>query len=516
MMRKVPASLALATVLFSPLRVLASTPDASIDEALDQDLTPVSPSDGALFVPALTSPEVEPLLVVLHAGERVASGTTGQRIALPPGRYTVDIATELEGVHAQSEVVVRRGQTTTVEPFFGAVRVAAVDLDGAGVSTDFVVASARDRAVVARGHIDPKGKAPQPTFLLPPGEYVVVAGSSPTATSNAFAVSVARGAVVRYRLVLDGDRVVRSEFGDSPKVASDGSGSPWRVRWLVGASGSATRATNTLSTVQGDSILLDLFSRFEGGIVTRQHAATLRLDVDQRLVGLSERTGFEVPLRPVTNEVTGELFYNYRMGGVIGPYARGLGRTALFATNARAPSALDVVTVDSANAFVSREALAAQDNVRLFGPLAPLVFVEDAGLALTVVDDDAVTIGVRGGPGFRQAYFDGGRFIRESEPGRLLLQRLDDNTAFGGVGTATAEVRLFGTVSVSSRFDAFVPAKQLSETVVPAFRWDNTAAVRLGRYASVAYQVSVRRDDVALPELQTLQGLQLRVSYGIF
>ena len=485
----------------------------SLDEALEQDLTPIPASDGAVFIPSLTSPDAEPPVIVYHAGERVASGSTGQRITLPPGSYRLSIGSESDAMPATVDVVVTRGRTTTVTPFFGGVRVALVGVNGEAVAGDYVIATAKDRVVVGRGKIDPKSKASARTHIVPPGEYVVVYGSSASSLDNSFALRVGGGDVIRYRLVADGDQIVRSEFGDAPVQSTE---SVWNARWIVGASGSATRSTNTLATVQGDAFLIDLFSRFEGGIRTKQHAATLRLNVDQRLIGLEERTGWKLPLRPVTNEVEGELFYTFRLGGIVGPYARALGRTALFATNVRAPQQLDVVTIDAAQNEIGRTTVAAQNNVRLFEPLAPLQFVEDAGLAVSVIDNDVATIGVRGGPGFRQAYFGSGRFIRETNGSRLLLQRLDDSSQFGGVGTGIAELRLFSTLTVSSRFDAFVAASQLDGTIVPVFRWDNTAAIRIGRYASVAYTFSLRRDDVALPELQSLQGLQLRASYGLF
>lgn len=501
----------IAGVTLSPSVALAG--EDSLDEALDQDLTPLSPSDGAVFVPSLTSPDAEPTVTVLHGGERIAAGSTGQRIVLPPGNYRV-VLSSLDGAEpASADVVVRRGQTTTLKPFFGAIRVTLVDPNGSAFAGDYVVATARERTVVARGSVDPTAKQQARTFLLPPGEYVVVYGSSASSLDDSYAVSLSAGSVVRYRLVVDGDHVVRSEFGDAPATSSS---SIWSVRWLVGASGSATRTVNTLSTVQGDSILVDLYSRFEGGIDTKQHNAKLRVDLDQRLISLDESTGWKMPLRPITNEVTGELLYNFRLGGIVGPYVRGLGRTAIFATNVRAPRDIDVTTVDAEQKVIGKDHVAASNNVRLFAPLAPLIFIEDAGLALTVLDNQYVSFGVRGGPGLRQAYFNGGRFIKETNDKALLLQQLGDNSAFGGVGTAYAEVRLFSTVQLASRFDAFVASDQLDKTIVPVFRWDNTAALRLGRYVSLAYQFSLRRDDVALPELQTMQGLQLRASYGIF
>jgi hypothetical protein len=509
------ATFALITTYGTNAAAQPQRADIRTEEALTQDLTPIPAGFGAIFVPTLTSADAEPEVVVLREGERIASGSTGQRIAVPPGAYRVTIGDPTQGPAASIDVRVTMGETRTLTPFFGAVRVAIVDGSGEIVAGDYVIATAEDRAVVARGSVDPAAKGRSPTFLLPEGHYVVAMGSSQTAMENAFALSVVAGDVVRYKMVTDGDRVIRTEFGEPAPRNGD---SIWRVRWLVGATGSYSSATHALTTVQGNVLFADLMSRFEAGIHTHQHTAMLRLNVDQRVVGFDETNGASLPVRPISNQVEGELLYNYHLGGLIGPYVRALGRTSIFATTFEAPNTMALNILDSSgNAALPQQTLQPNTSVRLFAPGRPLSFVEDAGLAVTAVDNDTATLSVRAGPGLHQAYYDRGGYLRkDSSAAALNFVRMDDVSAFGAVATAVGGLRLFSALSVASRLDAFVPQEQFSKTVVPMFRWENTAALRLSKYAAVTYSFSLRRDDPVLPELETIHALGLRASVSIF
>lgn len=87
------AGAALAALLIAePLACADDSPQIApagaeaLREQMDEDITPIPAGMGALLVPSLTRPDQEPVVVVLHAGRRVASGPTGRRaVARPNG-----------------------------------------------------------------------------------------------------------------------------------------------------------------------------------------------------------------------------------------------------------------------------------------------------------------------------------------------------------------------------------------------------------------------------------------------
>lgn len=520
-MRRLPSSLVLASTLGLATSLLAPSARAdgrelktSTEDQLEQDLTPIPAGMGAVFVPSLTTASQEPPVVVERMGERVAAGTTGSRIVVPPGTYRVLIGQGDEESRASVEVRVLEGKTQQVRPFFGAVRINLVDASGEAMAGDYVISSADRRRTYGPVTMEkgPRARS-QPSWLLPPGKYVVVYGRDPAARENSFAFTVTGGETARYRLVIDGDRVVRSEFGDDPVKDTQ---KLWRLRWVLGASASLTRNQGTFTGVQGQWLYGNAFSRFEFGLDTIHHLALFRLNVDQTFLGVKDDLGNNKPLRPYTNDVEGELLYNFRVAGAIGPYARGLVRTSLFGSNYIPERDVTVSTRSLDGQTVGTESAAAGDKVKTFDALKPLQLQEGVGAALTVLDRDAATLVVRAGGAMRQAYYGGGRYPVGRNGNLVDMLRLDDNKRFGGELTAIAGLRISQMVSVETRFDSFIPSSQIGETIKPIFRWDTAATVRLGQIVSLVYTYSLRRDELGIPELQHVESLGLRLNHALF
>jgi hypothetical protein len=508
---------ALAATSLVSAHAAAETLDSE-DQAA-QDVTPVPAGMGSIMVPSLTRAADEPDVVVYHRGERIASGPTGSRIALPPGTYRVVLgsADPQTADLPSTEVRVRAGKTEVIKPFFGALRVNIVNDEGEPAEGEYIVKSA-DRGAVY-GPVTMQvgaGAKPVPTWLLPPGKYYVINGHSPKATEGSVAVTVVAGDATRYRLVVSEDRLLRTEFGDDPVQKTK---SIWRVRWLLGASGTVSRRVGTLTGTQGDAVFVNAFSRFEGGINTHMHDAALRLNLDQSFIGVETANGEAVPIRSLTNEVEGELLYNLRLGGIFGPYARGLARTSLLKTQYRPETDVVVQLSDEAGNALGSQNIGRGFAFNMLDSFAPLTFQEGLGLGITVFDNRTLTLQVRGGGALRQSFYDGGFYFRNRVGNTVGMTRLDDQSSVGGELTAIGGVRLGNIVSWETRFDSFVDAKQVfkeGQRFLPVFRWDNTVAFRFHQYFSAIYSLSVRRDELVLSDLQTAQLLALRAQYSVF
>lgn len=508
-------AIGLATTLIAPAARAEKRGDKiSVEDQLEQDLTPLPAGMGAIFVPSLTSSSQEPPVIVERMGERIASGPTGGRVVVPPGTYRVLIGLGDEEGKAAVEVRVVEGKTQVVKPFFGAVRINLVSSAGEAVAGDYLITTADRRRSYGPVSMEKGAKArPQSSWLLPPGRYLVVYGRNPDAKENSFAFTVAAGETARYRLVIDGDRVVRSEFGDDPVRDTE---KIWRLRWVIGGSGSLTRNQNTFTGVQGQWLYGNAFSRFEAGIDTLQHLALLRLNVDQTFLGVKDEFGDQKPIRPYTNEVEGELLYNFRVAGAIGPYARGLVRTSLLGSSYIPDRDVTVVTRDLDGRTLGTEQAVGGGKVTTFDALAPLQLQEGAGAALTILDRDAATLMVRAGVAARQAYYSNGRYPIGRDGNVVDMLQLGDNRRFGGELTAIAGLRISQIVSVETRFDSFIPSSQFGETIKPIFRWDTTATARLGQLVSLVYTYSLRRDEIGIPSLQHVESLALRFNHALF
>jgi len=139
------------------------------------------------------------------------------------------------------------------------------------------------------------------------------------------------------------------------------------------------------------------------------------------------------------------------------------------------------------------------------------------GLSVTAVDNDIVDLTIRAGGAARQAFYRDGRTIAGRDGNRLTLTQLDDHLDFGGEGTATAGLRFTRTFSVATRFDSFLGYQLfLGDQERFPFRWDSTATLALGRYASANYTFSLRRDEVVIEKLQMIHGLAFTLQASLF
>lgn len=519
-----PATSALALVaslaLASSALAAPAAPDlpeaGDVDSQLALDVTPIPSGMGALFVGSASRPELEPMIHVYAGDERVATSAIGRRVPLPPGRYAVVAGQGPIEWRARTEVAIAAGETTVAPPFFGAVRVTAVDRFDRTAAARYLIASDDGERVYGpeRTSEDAAYRTTR-TWLLAPGRYHLVHGTDPDQAEGRVAFVVSAGDRTAYRLVVDGDRLVRTEFADRPLEVRD---AIWRLDWVIGGSMSFDRATSQLSGFSGEALRLGAFTRLETGIDVGDHLALFQLALDQDWVGLEHDFGRGLPFQKLTDLAQAELMYNYRLAEIVGPYVRARVRTSFFKTEIHPE---DDITVDVVRADGSSDSFEASagDAVELMPSLAPTILQESVGIGVTLWDDDVFSFIVRGGAAARQhLYGDGGRYLSRVASDRIELIELDDVSELGLEVSASLRLRLGELINLQSSFDSFASFDRTfgDDPFTPVFFWDNTVTLRLSTWASLVYRLVLHKDDARLEDIQTRQSLNLRFQYAIF
>jgi hypothetical protein len=487
-----------------------------LQDQLELDVTPVPVGMGALFVPSLTDPTLEPRVIVFSGVDRVASGTTGKRIVLPPGTYRVVFGAGPEQARATREVRVVEGVTTPLEPFFGAVRVTAVNTKGRPVPTEYVIASrGNDTVWGPRDTAEDASYNKTPTWILPPGRYTIALGDDPETDESRFVISVGEGEVLRYRLVVDNEKIVRVEFAEREVVVEP---SIWRLQWVLGGDFGFERTSRQLASFNGDALRIGAYTNATVGLDTGNHLALLNVRLDESWIALESEFGRGLPLQKLTDELNTQLLYNYRLGGIVGPYVRASGRTSFFDTYYFPERDVTYQTTDADGDVSSPREADPGDEVTLFNRFYPLILQEGAGIGLTFVDNKYVTFIVRGGAAARQSFYNGGRFITSIDTGRVNMLRLSDKQDYGGEATAVFGLRFGGVFSLESNFESFLPQDQIFQqtTFRPVYRLDNTVALSLGPFAALVYDLTFRRDDTQIEDMQIRHNLSLRIQSTLF
>lgn len=489
----------------------------SIQDQLELDITPIPVGMGALFVPSLTNSKVEPKVVVFHEGERVASGSTGKRIVLPPGQYTVAVAQGDSLGRAEATIEVIDGVTSPVTDFFGGVRVEAVDRDGRPIEEAYLLKSLDGKLIYGKGRSSGSTSySDTQTWLLPPGDYVLVLGAHAERETERFAFSLHADEVLRYRMVVDDDRLASVDFA---KEQIEFAPSIWKFSWVIGADLGLERTSQQLSTFNGQSLRLGAQTDANVGLDTGRHLAALNVGLDESWLSFEPEHGRGLEMQKLSDELSVELLYNYRLGGILGPYVRATGRTSFFDTTFVAGQDTRL-EIESTNGDVATQDVAMGESTVLLEGFSPLVTQQGAGVGLTLLNNDHVTFFARAGVAAWQANYNGGVMITDSDASQstLALARLDDKRLFGMEGTSGLKLKLGQVFSYTTTIDAFIPQDQvfMQADFSPGMRWNNTVALQLGRFAALVYDASVHRDDPQIQDYQFRQNLSVRLQHTLF
>lgn len=495
-------------------RALASFEAGSLDDQLALDITPVPAGMGALFVPSLTSPRVEPRVIVFNQGKRVASGAPGKRIVLPPGTYEVRFGRGDQALRAVASVTVEEGKTAPVQYFYGGVRVEVVDRDGRPFEQEYTLRSLKS------GKVYPVGKSSlkadyeaSPTWVLPPGPYALEVGDGEDAEAGQFVFLLHAGELLRYRLVVSDGRLQRVTFAERQLVVKP---ERFKLRWVVGGDLGLESTRQQISTFNGDALRLGVFTKASLGLDLGNHLVQTDIDIDESWLALSSRYGRGLPLQKLSDELRLGLLYTYQLGGIIGPYVRVSGRTALFDTMYFPDTDVTLITTDTSGQDDTTIA-SAGDEVRLLGGFNPLVLQGGGGVGITALDNKYVSLRFRGGVAAWRAAYDNGRLITSQNGSTVRLARLSDKLEWGPEAVATLNLSFGETFGYSTTFDAFLPSGQLGDDdFSPVFRWNHTVTLSLGRFAALVYDATLHRDDPQLDSNQLRHNLSVRLQHTLF
>lgn len=487
----------------------------SVQEQLELDLTPVPMGMGAIFVPTLTDRNVEPTVLVFQKKQRVAKGQTGRKIVLPPGQYKVVVGTGQMKHRPSFNVNVQEGVTTASPVFYGAVRVQAVDDENMPKQTAYVISSTDGKTVYASGKTTTSTAYQKTrTWFLPEGDYAITLGDDASKTSSRFVFKVQQGSILRYRLVTDGEKLLRTEFANrqlivEPKI--------FKLRWVVGADVGLERTGGQLSTFNGDSLRVGVFTRSTIGIDTGNHLAVLNFNLEESWLGLESRFGRGLPLQKLTDDANAELLYNYRLGGILGPYVRATVQTAFFPTELYAEQQTNITRVDAQGNQTTGLA-AAGSTIALLDGFNPMQLQQGGGLGLTLLNNDVINFSLRAGVAARQSFYNDGYFLRSSSSSSVTLLQLTDKKLYGAEATAMFGLRLSDVLSYEARLDTFLPQDMITgnDDFSPVYRLDNTVTLSLGRFAALVYSSTLHRDDIQIEKNQFRHNLNVRLQHTLF
>ena len=492
-----------------------------VEDQLAADATVLPPGRGAIFVPLISHPDVEPHFIVFAGDRQVASGPNGSRLILEPGAYTVRVGSGPAAHSVEVPVHVAAGQTAAVPVRWGGLRVEVVDEQNIPHRGSFEIFRAADRrqVLVGFGANTLRGER-LPTLLVPAALYRIVRrGENARARTDFSTVQVGAGDLVHFKLVLDpttgsllGGGVVRPE-----EIGIVTEADPWSRIFSIGVSLPYTSTRNVVGAPNQSSVAVDVFLDAYLTYQRNQDFLSGIFEVEQGMLKIRPEGTPPPPLQKTRDRVRADLFYTRFVSPKLGPYARvGL------LTNARASSSLvtedTTATVRRIDGTRSEFEVPANSNFRTGAAFSPHLWRQGAGINTRVLRRRALRVDWRGGLGFRQNRFNRALYL-DDDP---LTSELEYREA-GSFNEAGAEMTVVATARLrflllNTNFDLFGSSgetfMQTSDELHATVDWRNTASIRLTSDLSLDYKLDLLRLPQIRPENQVTQSVLVRYSFG--
>ncbi len=482
---------------------------------LANDRTEVPVGKGAIFVPAISSPDDEPDVLLVDAGS-VRKIDTGRRVIVEPGRYVVVVGAADPKDAVGVPVRVLPGRTELVPVAWGALRVEVVTrklerFDGA---YELIHVASGRRVFLQESAADDQELR---TWLLEPGLYrFAELGSDNLNAPDFVTVHIPKGGLVNFRLFMD--RRTGNFLGggvvplDRTLPEPDEGDESWDSSLAVGLNGTANQIEHVAGFPDQTFATGSFFVNGRADWRSSVNAVTLRGELEEGQQFIETGGDRALPLIKAQDRLAGDAFYALSLNPGVGLYARVGLETQLFETGAffiedtevalrSRDGGVEYIQVDTGEQFTVAEAL------------SPTRTRAGGGLNIRFLNVKWADLSVRGGPGWRWNSY-AGSLISEDNPNTPALEytELYDFQQQGFEATAAASFRIKGIASVSSELDTFV---EFGDFTRPYWRWDNNVSLRLSNVVSVNYLLDIGKFPQLSESLQLRQGAYLQASWSL-
>lgn len=483
-------------------------PAGSVQEQMDADPTVVPYGKGAIFVPAMTDPRDEPIVTVFAGEQKVAQATTGRRIIVAPGTYTVRFGSGTVQQRFRKRVQVRELNTTVVPVSWAGLVVHVVDERFNSLRSSYELIRMEDREYLGVGFgSNEQAGEPVSTWVLEPGLYKIVkVGSTYRARSNFVTVRLIEGHLTDFILVRDADTGAFKGGGEATieELFRSQQGLWWNL--VVGGDLSFNSNRNVLGNPDGESYSFRAFLDGKLNFSIGDNPLLFQLQIEE-----GQTKTLDLPWQKNRDRVDLDGLYVHELSELFGAYGRFGGETNFFVGQEFFEQPQDVIIQDPAGRTLER-----RNRVRALqlSPAFGLTQLKE-GVGVNVRIPKTV---------FSETTFRLGVGARHRVT-RDLVERFDDPTTealefrriapanqLGIEATVLGLFRITRWVIVNLELDTLVPFGNPLGVVVDA---DATLSVKATQYLSLNYVIRYLRDPTILTDYQLEQDILLRFSLAL-
>jgi len=495
---------ALASDAFDPRRNqwFRDTPEIQ----RDQDPTLVPMGKGAVFVPCMSDPELEPPYMLYDEDGRLNTAPTGTRIVARPGVYRVIMGSGPVGDRVVRRVEIVEGRTTLVEPDWAGLRVQVVDENTIPFRGEYelVALPGMQNYGVGRGAQLEQGERVR-SWVLEPGLYMLLkVGESYQARRDFFTFRVRPGVLEQLTLVADPET---GDFKGAGEQRAFGAGSALErdliLAIIVGGGVNLTSQSNVTGvadkTTLGPSFYFDTLLQY----LKEKHYVYSRLNLEEAFT--QEDLGrFEKNI----DFWRLDALYAYKLWPSLGPYVRAGVESTIFPGFLYFDSPRDVSWVKDGE---TRRTWSGRRQFQVTDSMFPMVLKGGTGLRFNTPPLSWLDLWALLGVGGRFTvtnHMFASADVSGTDP--YEVNRIHSFEDFGAESTVVARATLTRWVLLNTEFEVFAP---FDDFLDPSFRWDNNLALRITSYVSISYIYRMKFEPSLNDALQHDHQALLRFSY---
>jgi len=489
------------------LRADHGWPSGSVAEQLATDPTMIPFGRGAVFVPAMTRPLDEPLVSVWAGERRVAQGTTGSRIVVPPGAYTVHLGSGSDQLRFQTQAKVRELHTSVIPVSWAGLVVHVVDENLNSLRHSYEIIRVENREYIGTGYgVDEQAGETLPTWTLRPGLYKIVrVGETYRARRDFATVRLIGKRLTHFMLVVDEET---GDFQGAGEVQPDElfkekSGKLW-ASLILGGDANVSSSRNVLGNVDGETYAFRGFVDAKMGAEILSSPLILRLQVEEGMSKLPD-----LPWQTSDDRIDLDGLYVYQLQDWLGPYVHLGVETNVLETRRffDEPTDVDIHTPEGD----LNQRLRGVSDMQLRAPLGLTNIQEGAGLNVRLIKQSYLELTLRSGIGARHR-LTGYLLQLTSEPG-ISPQTYQLVPSVHRVGVEQGLIvvaRITQWAVAMIEIDSLVPFGDVLHTVVNI---EGNLAIKITEYISINYVLRYQRDGTLTRNNQLEQDLRLRFSF---
>ena len=482
-------------------------PAGRVAKQLDRDGTQIPFGKGAVFVPAMRSGLDEPPIEVLRGEQRVAEGTTGRRIILRPGTYTVRIGSGASQQRMQIQASVRELSTTVIPVSWSALTIHVVDENYGSLRASYELIRVSDREYMGIGFgTDEQAGEPISTWVLRPGLYKIVrVGDNYRARRDFVTVRLLPQKHTHFLLVLDRETGEFAGGGEVPEEELFRPQEGFFGSLVIGGDVTMNVRNNVLGLTNGIALAARGFIDGRMSLEIFDSPLILQLQIEQGLTNTPE-----APVQKTIDRVDVDALYVYKIRPWIGPYARVGAETNILPGEQNFSDEFVVVRRARDGSVLDRSDEPV-NSVRLSPSFGFSSIREGVGLNLRAFKSVSAELNLRAGFGARHRVarnlFEldscspapddpsseaSAECISLVDPGSptLIFRAVVGNDQFGAETAVLATIRFTRYILVNLEVDALLTAP-FANAIIEA---EGSIALKLTSFASINYVARYNRD----------------------